>query len=93
MAGFRNVEMFVVFPRKLGTDVTRLVLTTAIQCTAIMTTSRCWLKAMLFVLCLVDQCYGNLNLYLSQWEVRRLLGKSFSTRDVLYISCLMSDGC
>ena len=77
MAVSRNVEMFMEFPRKLGANVTRLVMTTAMQCTATMTTSRCWLQVALFVLCLVDQCYGNLNLYLSQWEVRRLLGKFF----------------
>jgi len=77
MAVSRNVEMFMEFPRKLGANVTRLVMTTAMQCTATMTMSRCWLQVALFVLCLVDQCYGNLNLYLSQWEVRRLLGKCF----------------
>jgi hypothetical protein len=77
MAVSRNVEMFMEFPRKQGANVSRLVMTTAMQCTASMTTSRCWLQVALFVLCLVDQCYGNLNLYLSQWEVRRLLGKSF----------------
>ena len=93
MAVSRNVEMFVEFPRKIGTNVTGLVMTTAMQCTAAMTTSSCWLKTALFVLCLVDQCYGNLNLYLSQWEVRRLLGKSFGTWDVLNISCMMSGSC
>jgi len=77
MAVSRNVEMFLQFPRKLGANVTRLVMTTAMQCFATMTTSRCWLQVALFVLCLMDQCYGNLNLYLNQWEVRRLLGKSF----------------
>jgi hypothetical protein len=86
LAVSRNVEMFMEFPRKLGANVTRLVMTTAMQCTATMTTSRCWLQVVLFVLCLVDQCYGNLNLYLSQWEVRRLLGKSFWTRDVMYLT-------
>lgn len=74
MAVSRNVEMFLQFPRKLGANVTRLVMTTAMQCFATMTTSRCWLQVALFVLCLMDQCYGNLNLYLNQWEVRRLLG-------------------
>jgi hypothetical protein len=77
MAVSRNVEMFMEFQRKRSTNGSRLVWTTAMQCSATMTTSRCWVKAALFVLCLVDQCYGNLNLYLSQWEVRRLLGKSF----------------
>ena len=83
MAVSRNVEMFMEFPRKRGANVLRLVMTTAMQCSTTMTASRCWLQVALFVLCLVDQCYGNLNLYLSQWEVRRLLGKSFWTRDVL----------
>ncbi|XP_021921225.1 tyrosine-protein kinase Dnt [Zootermopsis nevadensis] len=45
------------------------------QCSKTMTDSSCcWAKAVMFVLCLVDVCYGNLNLYLTQSEVRRLLG-------------------
>lgn len=82
MASFRNAEVFVEFPRKHGTNVKRLVLRTTMQCSATMTASCCWVKAVLFVMCLVDLCYGNLNLYLSQWEVRRLLGKSFQTLDL-----------
>lgn len=72
------------------TNVSRLMLTTAMQCSAIMTTPCCWLRAALFVLCLVDQCYSNLNLYLSQSEVRRLLGKSFWTRKLLKLSFTVS---
>jgi hypothetical protein len=49
------------------------------QCSETMTDSCYWVKAVLFVLCLVDLCDCNLNLYLTQSEVRRLLGKSFQT--------------
>jgi hypothetical protein len=69
--------MFMGFPRKRGTNVKRLELRATMQYSATMTVAYCWVKAVVFVMCLVDLCYGNLNLYLSQWEVRRLLGKSF----------------
>jgi len=76
MVIFRDVEVFMEFPRKHKTSVNRLVSRT-MQGSATMTASCCWAKAVLFVICLVDLCYGNLNFYLTQWEVRRLLGKSF----------------
>lgn len=85
MAILRNAEVFMEFPRKHTTNVKILVLRTTMQCNATMRASYCWVKAVLFVMCLVDLCYGNLNLYLSQWEVRRLLGKSFQKPVLSYI--------
>lgn len=83
-------KCFMEFPRKHGTNVRRLTLTTTMQCSGAVTASCCWVKAVLFVMCLVDLCYGNLNLYLTQWEVRRLLGKSFQTPALPYFPLIIS---
>ena len=46
------------------------------------------MKLVWFLACVVELCLGNLNVYLTQWEVRRLLGKSTTLKEGLFVYIL-----